>query len=463
MTKIILGASILLFGSIATADIIATGDTSFGEGTFMGNVTTGRVSVGAKFSGNENLMGTLVVNDGSVLTSNDGPVFPMDVPPGDDSEPGGMIGRGPGSDGLVTITGPGSMWRLEGTGEDSGVFFGPFLLVGRDGGHGELHITAGGKVILDGLGSTVGADGAANVKIGRDPAAIGGELEISGFGSEMLIDNIDHTQFRMGNGNASLVNITDQGKLTVAGDNSIAQIQWGDFNVITGGTVTTNLATIGNRQNSNATVNIDGLNSSIHLTGVGTATNEWGNAGFGGFMTIGRGENSIAEVNVTNGAELNIDSGITGLANDGTVSSGSGFSLGGSTSSTSGQGTLNVTTDSRVTVSGGGEFVGLGRNQTGTGIINVNTGGQVLIVKNTDSTGVLMAPNAESGTAELNVDGLTSLFDAGIFLGVGVDGGSVITAKADVSTCGGGTVKASEIVVGGGGIIKGDGTLTYDT
>jgi hypothetical protein len=415
--------------------------------------------------------GTLEVNGGSDLISQGS--VPIPLPGPNELEPGGMVGRFAGSFGTATVTGIGSTWLLQGIGTDDPdvvgdplVTFGPFLLVGREGGRGELNVTGGGKVILDGLGADLDANGAANVKIGRDLSSEGGGsiLNINGPGSEVIIDNMDNTQFLMGNGEASFVNITNQGNLSVAGENSITQIQWGEFNVNTGGTATTNLAVVGNRQNSNATVNIDGSTSSIHLTGVGTSDNNYGNDGFGGFMTIGRGEDSTAVVNLTNGANLIIDSGTTG-----TPTNGSGFSLGGNSNNSSGQGTLNVESGSRVTVSGGGEFVGIGRNQDGTGIINVNTGGEVIIENNDGtgavpmSSGVFMAATADAGTAELNVDGITSKFDAGRSLNIGVDGGLANTANATVTVTNGGVVKADNIIVGSGGTIAGIGTVMGNT
>lgn len=444
----------IVFPAQLVADIVTGDDVAPLNMGGMADVTTGRVEVGGNSSSSGT--GTLVVNGGTVLTSTAN--RDISTIQATEAEPAGMIGRQTGSYGTVTVTGMNSTWLLEGTGLDSTGIYGPYLIVGREGGRGELNITGGGKVILDGLGSDVGGSFAANIKIGRNPAAGGSVLNIDGIDSEALITNIDHTHFRMGNVDSSVVNITNGGALTIGGHNSFSQIQWGTFNVNTEGTFTTNLMAVGGKENSNVVMNIDGFGSSIRLTGVGTADNEYGNNGFGGFMTVGRGANSSAAINVTNGAEINIDSGF-GFAADGTPSSGSGFSLGGRSANISGQGTLNVESNAQVTVSGGGEFVGIGRNQSGSGTINVKSGGMVTIENNANSFGVFMAPTANAGIAELNVDGSDSLFDAGKVLYVGVDGGPANSAIANVTITNDGAVKADKIVVGGGGTISGDGSL----
>lgn len=473
-----LACASFVFSSQILAAIVTTGDTSLGATTYNTDVTTGIVKVGAEFSSQTNLLGTLEVNGSSVLTSKDAPPSPVGTPPGSEPEPGGMIGRGSGSVGTVTVTGTGSQWRLEGTGEDPGVTFGPYLLVGRDGGVGTLNVEAGGKVILDGLGATVGSDNAGNVQIGRDTSD-GSILNITGSGSEVIIDNIDHTLFRMGNrretstgsgvfvNNTAEVNITDNGKLTVTGDNSLTILRNGISNVNTGGSIETNILNIGDIQNTNATLNLDGETSRIHITGVGDANNEYFNSGYGGFITIGGRSGAQAVVNVTGGAQINIDDG-TGTAHDGTVSRGAGFSLGGNSAlGFGGEGTLNVDgKGSAVTVSAvnGGEFVGIGRTQGGGGTVNVTNGGRIVVENKVTSDGVLMATNADSGTAILyvdgeDVDGNASLFDAGRFLGVGVTGGLANTAGATVTVTNQGVVKADSIGVGGAGTINGDGTL----
>jgi len=448
----------------ANAAIITTGHTSLPPASEWVNVGGNRTTVGT---------GTLEVNNGSVLLTQGNAVEPG-------PEPGGMIGRLAGSSGTVTVTGLGSTWRLEGTGADPGVTFGPFLSVGRQGGVGELNVEASGKVELDGLGANLGgSDFAGSISVGRDLGSDGSVLNITGPGSEVIIDNIDHTYFRMGNrretssgsgvfGNVDgEVNITNGGKLTVTGDNSLIAFRNGIVTVNSGGSIETNLINIGDVVNTNATMNLDGSTSSVHITGVGDANNDYSNSGWGGFFTIGGREGAEATVNVTGGAQINIDDG-SGFAHDGTESGGAGFSLGGNSAlGFGGEGTLNVDgKDSAVTVStfDGGEYVAIGRTQNGGGTVNVTNGGRVEVENNATSYGVLMATNADSGTAILNVDGEdvdgnASTFDAGRFLGVGVDGGLSNTAAATVTVTSNGIVKADDIGVGSAGTIQGNGTL----
>ena len=472
----------LICPSQVLAAIVTTGDTSLGATTYAGDITTGIVKVGAEFSGNTNLSGTLEVNGGSVLTSKDAPPSPVGTPAGSEPEPGGMIGRGAGSFGTATVTGTGSQWRLEGTGVDPGIIFGPYMSVGRDGGVGTLNVEAGGKVILDGLGASVGRDGAAGITVGRDIGSDGSVLNITGPDSELLIDNIDHTFFNMGQKRETApgsgifvqidaeINIANGGKLTVTGDNSLIRLRNGVANVNTGGSIETNILNIADIEDTNATLNLDGDTSFIHITGVGDAVNDYSNSGYGGFMTIGGRSGAQAVVNVTDGAQINIDDG-TGFAHDGTASGGAGFSLGGNSAlGFGGEGTLNVDgKGSAVTVSSvnGSEFVGIGRTQGGGGTVNLTNGGKIEVKSNSGTSVVLMATTADSGTAILNVDGEDgdgnkSTFDAGSFLGVGVDGGLADTAKADINLSNGGVVKADDIVVGSGGTIAGVGTLVGD-
>ncbi|MCP4765042.1 MAG: hypothetical protein GY875_02110 [Gammaproteobacteria bacterium] len=449
----------------ANAAIVTSGDTSLGVGTF-GDVTTGITKVGAIYSSNSNLSGTLEVNGGSILTSK-GPPTPDQgtIEP----EPGGMIGRGSGSVGTVTVTGTDSRWRLEGTGQDyegtpDEITFGPYLLVGRDGGRGELNITAGGKVILDGQGADLGSDFSGNIQIGRNNAsgsnigAGGSVLNIDGIGSEARIDNIDHTWFVMGKADdAATVNITNGGALNILGDNSLVTLRNGTANINSGGSVETQIFNVASTANSSATVNLDGATTRVHVTGGGTLDNEYELEDWGGWLTIGGPSGSTGVINMTNGAQINIDTG-TGFAADGSIIEGSGFGLGGNSAiGFGGTGTLNVESGSLVTVSGGEKWVAIG-NGNGSGIVNVNSGGQV-IIENTGLSSVNMATNVDSGTSILNVDGLTSLFDGGGTLYVGVDGALANTAKADINLSNGGTVKANNIAVGSGGTIAGTGTL----
>jgi hypothetical protein len=491
LNKVILVCAALFSPTAVLADIITTGDTSIGADTYFGDITTGIMKVAAEFGGSNNLSGSLVINGGSVLTSKDAVPTPGVPSLSTEPEPGGMIGRGPGSVGTATVTGinsttkAASTWRLEGLGEDPGITFGPFLNVGREGGHGELNVTAGGKVILDGLGEKdLGSDFGASISVGRDLGSDGSVLNISGPGSEVIMDNIDHTYFRMGNrretstagifGNVDgEVNITDDGKLTVRGDNSLTVLRNGTANINTGGSLETTIMNIGDIQNTSATLNLDGNTSlagntsSIHLTGVGDADNDYSNTGYGGFMTIGGRVGSEATVNITNGAKIIIDDGDIvggpGVAHDGTVSRGAGFSLGGNSAlGFGGEGTLNVDgpgSEVNLSTANGVGFVGIGRTQGGGGTINLTNGGQIIVENNDFDEGVFMATSADSGTAVLNVDGATSLFDAGKILRVGVDGSFANTAKADINLTNGGVVKADLILVGNHGTITGSGSL----
>ena len=99
----------------------------------------------------------------------------------------------------------------------------------------------------------------------------------------------------------------------------------GFFNVgANGGTATLDIATGGQvygtgasgltfmnvgRQGANGTVHVDGVNSSITLSGVGAAGTGAGNEGNGAFMTLGRDSGGVATATVTGGASILIRDG----------------------------------------------------------------------------------------------------------------------------------------------------------
>jgi T5SS/PEP-CTERM-associated repeat protein len=407
------------------------------------NSTTTSLKVGGDFSTPG--AGSIEINGGSTLTTSGSSPF-VNISP--------LFG----SSGSATVTGTNSTWRIEGV--NTAVDEGAFLTIGR-GDTGSLNINGGGKVILDGLGTDgLGENGPVGFQIGRDSGASGSVLNISGPGSQIIATNADHTIFTLGRQGASIVNVSDHGALITGGDNSLISMQNGVLNVNSGGQVETQIFNVAPLNGNSMAVNLDGAGTLVHVTGGGTADNEYELADFGGFMTIGGGTASaIGEVNMTNGAEIRIDSG-TGIAADGTPIEGSGFSLGGNSAiGFGGEGTLNVSSNSLVTVSGGGEFVGIGRTDGGGGTINIDSGGQIVIENNADSSGVFMATNIDSGTAVLNIDGPASLFDAGRILYVGVDGALADTAEAMINIKDGATVRAAKIAIGGGGRVCGVGNL----
>jgi hypothetical protein len=431
----------------ASAAIFTTGDVSPGSLGPGDTVVSEWVFVGGDFDTPGT--GTLEINSGNMLTIG-GP------------EPALGIGRVDGAQGTVTVTGTdggsnASTLRLEGVGSAG---WAPWINIGR-GGVGVLNVENGGNVVIDGLGANVNSDNSAGFNIGRQTTTSGSTLNISGSDSEVRVENVDHTLVVMGREADATLNVTAGGSLIVDGNNDLISLRNGVVNVNTGGFIQTEIFNVAALEYDVTTVNLDGATSRIHLTGVGDASSDYSNAGYGGFMTVGGRDNSVAVVNVTNGAQINIDDG-SGVADDGTVSAGAGFSLGGNSAlGFGGDGTLNVNTGAMVTLSaGGGEFVGIGRTQNGSGTINLASGGQIIIENHVDSDGVYMANAFDAGRAEINVDGDTSLFDAGRFLGVGVDSNLTSTnKKATIMLTNNGVVRAEEIAIGSGAIVKGVGRL----
>jgi len=392
---------------------------------------------------------TLEINSGSTLTHTTVPFL--------------EIAQQGTSTASVTVTGTNggpSTLSLEGT--DSSIPpFGAFLMIGG-GGNGSFNVNGGALASIDAQGADLGGCCGAGFWTARDPGSQG-DVDLTGTDSEIRV-NSKHAFVSVGQNGTGSMEITDNAKLTVLGDNTAMHVgRFGTavMNVNTGGWIEELLfLNVGSGVGSNGTLNLDGATSGIELKGITTADTDFSIPGVGAFLTVGA--QGIGEVNITGGAKMTLNPGTN--ASDGTplLVGGAGFNLGGDEDlGFGGDGTLNVHgAGSELIVMQDG-FFGAGRANGGSGIISVWDGGKITMAQG--SFGGFLADSADAGTAELNVDGATSVVDVGSTLGVGVDGGLASTSEATVSLSNGGTVKADEVVVGANGTIKGNGNLVAST
>jgi T5SS/PEP-CTERM-associated repeat protein len=396
-------------------------------------------------------------------------------PAGDNSIPFLNLGSVAGASGTMTVSTGGSVVL----GGDSGV-----INVGGSqggvGGNATLNINSGGRV------SGTGTNGLVFMSIGRNQST--GTVNVSGAGSQLVVAGVGGTNTGLdGNGGQIIV-----------GRNQGNGGGTGTLNVTNGGSIvisdnaqaaTTGVGlTVANGTGSSGTVAVSGLNSTITVssTGSGTAVP---------FVTIGNG--GTAQMTISNGGSVAVQG--AGQRN---------FIVG---NSTSGSGTLNVTTggqlnaswfaignnggsgvatvnNSTVVVNGtafseGAPFGGsirVGRGEGAVGVLNLENAAIVNVNNTVASASVILGGTStlSGGTGTLNMSGGSqinftgSAASAGIQVGgtggigfmtmtgsstvnVGATGGVVVGNSADSSgflTVGGGSkITANNIGIGGNG------------
>lgn len=446
--------AIFVAGTIAPAmaEITVEGEVSppgIDDGTASG------VTVGGDFR--QSGTGSITIDNGSDLTTSS-------------PSPYGEIAPLSGSTGTVTVTGSGSTWRLEGTDTQTdgiGNFGdGAFLTVGR-GGTGTFNITDGGKVTIDASGATLGRlipglSFPAGFQIGRNVGS-NGIVNIDGAGSELKVIS-DFAYGRIGYRGHGKMNITNGGRLTFSGINSDLNVGIGAgtgvLNVKSGGQVFGPVfMDVGGAPGSTGIVNLDGPNSSITLKGACTPDCPDGFSfdNQGAFLTIGADEGT-GFVNVTNGASIVIDS------SEDVDAEHSGFSLGGSSIlGPEGSGTLIVDgTNSQVLVKGKEAVFIVGRLENGQGTLHIRNGGSVVLA-NPDGLSAGFVADRLGASGTITIDGTDSYLDAGKFLGIGVDQDGNNAGHGVVRLSSNATLMADHVLVGSGGVLKGNGTVTSST
>jgi len=330
------------------------------------------------------------------------------------------LGRNAASSGRLTITGQGSTVLLSSQslvpGGGPTEAFNPFMRVGRDGS-GELNITQGGKLWLDGQAiSTVTDSRFTSLYIGGNGSTTpGGKgiATVSGMGSEIKLTGSD-TNIAVGWGPAAVgqLSVSDQGKISATG-------------MSVGGAGSTGVLKLDNSR----------LEFAGQFTG-GIVT--------GAFLAIGNG-GGIGVANMANGSVVNISN--QGL-------DGAGVYLGGTGNYPGGDGSLTMTGGSQINIQAA---PGLGQLRIGRdgsalvrmrGASSIDVGdGQVLVARDKGSDGTLLISENSSLTAG--------------WVGVGrnktangdVDGGTGTVVLINS------TLTAPTIVVGTNGFLGGSGTI----
>ncbi|MCB2040324.1 MAG: PEP-CTERM sorting domain-containing protein [Rhodoferax sp.] len=420
--------SVLGGGSVTGVQYVSVGrDGSFGELLLEGAGSllsaSGTVSPESRGGGatlpfvasmdiGRNGNGTVTVRDGARLE--------VTATVKGDGGPAISLGRDAASFGRLTITGAGSTVLLSAqsvlAGGGPGEAFNPFMRVGRDGS-GELNISAGGKLLIDGQAvATVADPRYTSLYIGGTNAATpGGKgiATVAGLGSEIRMTGYD-TGLSVGWGPQSFgqLNVTDQGKVSAIG----AQVG------SSGGT---------------GVLKVD--NATLQFQGQQTGGNR-----SGAYLVVGDGS-GIGVATVSNG-------GVVNLVNNG--SSGAGVYLGGTGTRPMGDGSLTLSGASQINVQAepGLGVVRVGRD--GSGLMRVRGGSSVNV-----GDGNLLVASHKGGDGTLLVSE-NSTITAG-WVGIGrnktdtgdVDGGTGTVVLINS------TLTAPTIVVGTNGFLGGSGTI----
>jgi len=384
--------------------------------------------------------GTATVRNGGYWLISDGGQDGRSI----NGSPALSIGRDNNSKGLLTITGTGSKVEVVGSSVPPSATYpgdnnNPFVNVGREnsGGatSGELMVSAGGKLVIAGnaLSTTtngrttslnIGGRGATQATINAGINTAGkGIATVTGAGSEILMTGYD-TLINVGreDGSIGVLNVFDHAQVS-----SISM-------VVGAGTTGAALSTT----KAQGTVNID--NAAMILSGSRTDSSQVGAA-----TTIGRGVNGVGILNLTNGAQLQINP---------TVLAG-GMSVGGDQFLSGGTGTVSLSGGSSIVFGGPvtGNVLSIGRTGTGTASLDASSinvgGGNIFIGRDVGGVGSLVMNNG-------------STVNAG-FVGVGVSAAGTGNAPAAVGgtgllNIGNGVglsaVHAGRVEVGAGGTVN---------
>ncbi|MCG8695252.1 MAG: PEP-CTERM sorting domain-containing protein [Minwuiales bacterium] len=320
--------------------------------------------------------------------------------------PGLSVALNPGSSGILTVTGSGSELEIIGNVDRPG------MTVGRQG-EGQLIVSDGGLVDVQ-----TGASSDGGLSFGGSSFVPPGELNGRGTG---LVTGANS-------------------KISATGDSAgiaVGNFGAGSLTVENGGAVESKFMWVGTNAGSQGTLNVN-AGSQVALTGVDPTDNS------GAILFVGR--QGTGSVNINDGA----------ISLDGQTGDFSGVLIGGTRNAPGGIGQLNMSgANASLSVTGSDQtFIGIGRN--GIGVMRVEDGASVTL----DPTGSVSVATTAASVGTLIVDGANSTFDAGAEVRLaqdfnGVDSGGTATAVVR----NGGVIKATNVHVGTGGILAGDGTV----
>lgn len=391
-------------GSTGTLTVQGAGTltivSSLGGGGFtIGNSGTGTLTVTGA--------GSAVLQDGQATTAT----------------PGITVGSNAGGVGTLNIQ-DGAMLTINRSSA------GCCMTVGRLGS-GSLNITGGGKLIISDTSTTGGGIAFGGNNTSRqdpnDPNSplVGGPFSVllSGAGSELTMNSSVDGGMSVGR------NAGSSGTMTITG----------------GATLNIDVFAVAVNTGSSATLNVSGAGTAVNMVG-----DAGGTVGAGFFL----GGSGAGIMNVTGGAQVNIDGA--------TTSDPSGFNVGGSrTAGAGGTGTLNVSgPGSKISVMGSTVTFHVGNDNTGgstptVGTMTIASGAQVLL--DTNGRGSIAPTPGSTGTVV--VTGAGSVLDSGEFLGIGQDRNDNAGGTGTLTLSNGGVVRAVQIHCGAGGTINGDGGI----
>jgi T5SS/PEP-CTERM-associated repeat protein len=220
------------------------------------------------------------------------------------------LGAGFKSDGVVTVSGEGSLIKLSPAG---GNFADPIpdqaalLSVGHeDGSRGEVNVTDGGRLEVLADADTV----EPGMMIGRDAGSVGvvnidgGSALVSGAASETPSGPFVH----VGRNGEGALTVKNGGTLETQGITSsisVGRYEGGDgtLDVLSGGRVDT-LYFFAGRAGANGTAKVSGEGSVLSVTGVAEEGIDY--AGDGAYAAIGRGDGGTGEMTVDDGGLLEV-------------------------------------------------------------------------------------------------------------------------------------------------------------
>jgi T5SS/PEP-CTERM-associated repeat protein len=402
--------------------------------------------------------------------------------------------QGFGATGTVIVDGIGSRIDVAGvrtccTDANNGAS----IQVGAQDGTGTLTIRNGGLVKLDTRGATGAQSG--GVTVARDALSTG-VVNIESNGRLELISDTTNDSFGMvvGRAGSGTLNVKSGGQLSITntGVAGLGLTFGGNADVSTGGTfsglisgVGTTLTlrgvsgtlTVGRNAGSSGTVTIEagalatlanrisvgtntGASGILNITGAGTIVNLKSLPAdqFGAGLTVARSGTGTA--NISAGAVVNVD-GSGGAQRHST-------NVGGSGTSSGGNGTLNVTgAATRYNVTGASTSLVIGRDDSNGsspshGNMTISDGAQVSF----PSTGTGSVGHSPGSSGVLTVTGAGSRLNMGAFLGVGRDFDDNPGGTGTLNVGAGGVVQATAVHIGTSGTLAGngsiDGTVTND-
>lgn len=322
--------------------------------------------------------GQVTVSNGAQWLISDGGVNGSTVA----NSPGVGLGRGANSSGSLTLSGAGTKLEIVSSSINpapgAGDNYNPFFAVGFDNAatsSGTLLIDSGAKLVMTGsAASTVANARSTSLNIGgRNGTAATGTATVTGAGSEIVMSGSDPT-INVGrmDGSTGILHVLDQAQVSAT---SLA-VGVGTSGAAPGAT------------KAQGTVNID--HATILLSGV----NQAGQVGAG--VTIGRGTNGVGLLNMSHGAQLQINPAVIN----------GGMNVGGDQFLGGGDGSVNLSGASSIVFGGplSGNSLHIGRS--GNGVVNVGGASLINLGANGDLTlaGVPVAGQGV-GTGALNVSG----------------------------------------------------------